>query len=102
MYVEFFNANDGSCDVDDGVDGADFMELDAVDGCVMDFAFCCCEFFEDGDAGFFYVSIECAVLYDGGDVFEGSVVMVFFVDGDVYVGGGDLVFCYLFYSNFVS
>ena len=45
--VQGFGANGGANDVDDGIDGADFVKVDGLDGYVVDLGFCGAEGLED-------------------------------------------------------
>jgi hypothetical protein len=89
--LQVVDAGAGADDVDDGVEGADFVEVDLVAGGVVDLGFGIGEAGEGGDGGFFDGVGEGGVLDDGGDV--GEVAMGIGLGGlDVGEGGAEGAF----------
>ena len=70
-------------DVDDGVDGAYFVEVDLLDRDVVDFGFACAEEFEGVDGGLFDSGGQGCGVNQVADDGEGAAVGVF---GSVLVG----------------
>ncbi len=94
--VERVDSGAGGNDIDDGIDGADFVEVDFFDVDVMDFGFGGAEEFEGVDGGLLDGSGEAGGLDEGADGGEGATVGVWlacfmFVLGLRLVGVGVLV-----------
>ena len=88
--TEGFESGEGAADIDDGIDAADFVEVDLVDGGVVDGGLRFADAGEDADGGLFDVVGEVAVLDDLADVGEvafGGVVMDVHID----LGGREAV-----------
>jgi hypothetical protein len=71
---ERFCADGGADDIDEGVDGSDFVEVDLVDGAVVDFGFGGSESFEDADCGGFGGARDVGGGDDGADFGEAASV----------------------------
>jgi len=74
--AEEFGSGGGADDVDDSVDGADFMEVDALDGDGMDGGFGFAEELEGADCALLYGLGEGGVADDAEDYGEGAVGLV--------------------------
>ena len=86
--AEPFEPGGRADDVEDGVDGADFVEVDFVDGAAVGAGFGLGEIAEHGDGAVADRSGEGAGFDDAGD--GGKVAVVLFgTDLEVDVGGGD-------------
>ena len=86
------DAGGGSDDVDDGVDCADFVEVDFLDGDVVDFGFAGTEEFEGVNGGLFYGGGEGCGVDQVADDGEGAAVGVFVIVGlGLIVGVGGFV-----------
>ena len=72
--VEGVQAGGGGGDVDDGVDGADLVEVDLVGGGAVDFGFGFGEAGEDVDRGLLDLGREVGGFDEGADVGEAAVV----------------------------
>ncbi len=70
------NSCGGADDIDDGIDGADLMEVDLFDVYVMDFGFAGAEEFEGPDGGLSYGFCKRSGLDERVDRGEGASVMV--------------------------
>ena len=53
-------ADSGTYDIDHGIDGADFVKMDAVDGCVVNLRFGLAKRFKDADCGCFGAALIAA------------------------------------------
>jgi len=100
--AEPVQAEDDADDIDDGVDGAYFVEVDAVDGGAVDFGLGLGEAQEDAFGVFFYVGSEVGFVDDFVDVGQVAVALGGKPGLDVEVGGGDALLFYFFYDEFVA
>ncbi len=81
----------GADDVDDGIDGADLVEMNFFEGDVVYGGFGFAEFAEDGGGAGFYVCVKRRFFDDGENCGEGAVRLRVFGSDDG-VGGGHAVF----------
>src|SRR5690606_37729315 len=86
--AEMVESNGGADDVYDGVERADFVEVNFLDIHAVDSGFGFAEAAEDADGGLFDRRIERALVDDLLDRGQRAVVMVV-ADGDLEVGSGD-------------
>ena len=88
MDAEEVEGEAGADDVGDGIGRADFVEMDLLDGDLVDFGFGLGELLEYGEGVGLGALREVSLLDDLDDVRE-VAVGVLMLDGDVEFGGAD-------------